>query len=215
MVNFSVEFLLNSNCFSCQKGAKDPCFLEAIMLNTEESSWLAGSRLTCSIPQSPGPLWCSDAPHPLLKIPGGRGTVRDHSLGVLLHKDEKLTVTQGAPGSGNPSFLRFHYQLSERRSAFWDTALSGDSLFLEIPTGSLMEGSKEGLTALLEFAEEKLKVNYVFLWFHKNREDRLCIIKTFHYMGFEMVKPGNSLVPARSDLAFMVYSLDNSSSDEE
>lgn len=36
MVNFPVEILYNSNCFSCQKGPKDPCFLEAIMLNTEE-----------------------------------------------------------------------------------------------------------------------------------------------------------------------------------
>ncbi|XP_042268593.1 LOW QUALITY PROTEIN: ornithine decarboxylase antizyme 2a [Thunnus maccoyii] len=216
MVKFSVEFLsLNSNCVGFHKGRKDPCFLEAIMLNTEESSWLAGSRLPSSIPQAPGPLWCSDAPHPQLKIPGGRGTVRDHSLGVLLHKDEKLTVTQIAPVSGNPSLLRFHYQLSERRSAFWDTALSEDSLFLEIPAGPLVEGSKEGLTALLEFAEEKLKVNYVFLWFHKSREDRLSIIKTFHYMGFEIVKPGNPMVPARPDLAFMVYSLENSSSDEE
>ncbi|XP_049928578.1 LOW QUALITY PROTEIN: ornithine decarboxylase antizyme 2a [Epinephelus moara] len=215
MLNLSVEFLSNSNSFSFQKGAKDPCFLEPIMLNTEESSWLAGSRLPSSIPHSPGPQWCSDAPHPQLKIPGGRGTVRDHSLGVLLHKDEKLTVTQAAPAGGNPSFLRFHYQLNERRSASWETALSGDSLFLEIPAGPLVEGSKEGLTALLEFAEEKLKVNYVFLWFHKNREDRLSIIKTFHYMGFEMVKPGHPVVPARPDLAFMVYSLDNSSSDEE
>eukprot|EP00064_Thunnus_orientalis_P019854 superscaffoldBa00005158_g19984 len=171
------------------------------MLNTEER--LQG---LCGAP---------DAPHPQLKIPGGRGTVRDHSLGVLLHKDEKLTVTQIAPVSGNPSLLRFHYQLSERRSAFWDTALSEDSLFLEIPAGPLVEGSKEGLTALLEFAEEKLKVNYVFLWFHKSREDRLSIIKTFHYMGFEIVKPGNPMVPARPDLAFMVYSLENSSSDEE
>lgn len=34
-------------------------------------------------------------------------------------------------------------------------------------------------------------------------------------MGFEMVKPGNPMVPARPDLAFMVYSLDNCSSDEE
>ncbi|XP_031720924.1 LOW QUALITY PROTEIN: ornithine decarboxylase antizyme 2a [Anarrhichthys ocellatus] len=215
MVNLSVEFLSNSNCFSCEKGAKDPCFLEAIMLNTEESSWLSGPRLPGSIPQSPGPLWCSDAPHPQLKIPSGRGTVRDHSLGVLLHQDEKLTVTQAAPASGNSSFLRFHYQLNERRSASWDTALSGDSLFLEIPAGPLVEGSKEGLTSLLEFAEEKIKVNYVFLWFHKNREDRLSIVKTFHYMGFEMVKPGHPMVPARPDLAFMVYSLDNSSSSDE
>lgn len=151
-----------------------------------------------------------DVPHPQLKIPGGRGTCRDHSLGALLHKDDKLTVTQASP-----SLLRFHYQLSERRSALWDTALSEDSLYLEIPGGALVEGSKEGLTALLEFAEEKLKVNYVFLWFHKSREDRSCIIKTFKYMGFEMVKPGSPLVPARPDLAFMVYSLDNSSSDEE
>nr|XP_046250391.1 LOW QUALITY PROTEIN: ornithine decarboxylase antizyme 2a [Scatophagus argus] len=215
MVKSSAEFLLNSNCFSCQKRPDEPCFLEAIMLNTEKSSWLAGSRLPSSIPQSPGPLWCSDAPHPQVKIPGGRGTVRDHSLGVLLHKDEKLTVTQATPVGGNPPRLRFHYQLSERRSASWDTALSQDSLFLEIPAGPLVEGSKEGLTALLEFAEEKLKVNYVFLWFHKDREDRLSIIKTFHYMGFEMVKPGNPVVPARADLAFMVYSLDSSSSDEE
>ncbi|KAF7656824.1 hypothetical protein LDENG_00035860 [Lucifuga dentata] len=166
------------------------------MLNTEESSWLGGSRIPCSTPQTPGPLW-------------------DHSLGVLLHKDEKLMVRQAAAASGSPPLLHFHYQLSERRAAAWDTALSADSLFLEIPAGPLVEGSKEGLTALLEFAEEKLKVNYVYLWFDKNREDRLTIIKTFHYMGFEMVKPGNPMVPARPDVAFMVYSLDNSSSDEE
>lgn len=62
----------------------------------------------------------------------------------VLIQDEKLTVTQAAPVSGNPSFLRFHYQLSERRAAFWDTALSEDSLFLEIAAGPLAEGSKEG-----------------------------------------------------------------------
>ncbi|XP_013882433.1 ornithine decarboxylase antizyme 2 [Austrofundulus limnaeus] len=156
-----------------------------------------------------------DAPHPQLKIPGGRGSVRDHSHGVLIHKDDKLTVTQSAPVGGNPSFLCFQYQLSERRTASWSTVLSKDSLFLEIPAGSLVEGSKEGLTALLEFAEEKLKVTYVFLWFLKNREDRLTLIRTFHYMGFEMVKPGHPLLPARPDRAFMVYSVENSSSDEE
>uniref|UniRef100_A0A8C7L9H7 Ornithine decarboxylase antizyme 2 n=2 Tax=Oncorhynchus TaxID=8016 RepID=A0A8C7L9H7_ONCKI len=165
------------------------------------SSLLVGSRFHCSRHQ----------------IPGGRGTGRDHSLGLLLHKDERLTVTRAAPVNGTPAILHFHYQLSECRTACWETALSSDSLFLEIPAGALAEGSKEGLTSLLEFAEEKLKVNYVFLWFDRAREDRckLSIIKTFHYMGFEVVKPGNPLVPARTDLIFMVYSLENSSSDEE
>ncbi|KAM8861213.1 ornithine decarboxylase antizyme 2a [Synchiropus picturatus] len=155
-----------------------------------------------------------DAPHPQLKIPGGRGTVRDHSLGLLIHKDEKLTVTQAALESGEPSFLHFRYQVSERRSASWDTTLSDECLFLKIPAGQLVEGSKEGLTALLEFSEEKLKVSSVFLWFHKNRGDLLSIIKTFHYMGFEIVKPGHPLVPDRKDITFMVYSLEDSSSDD-
>uniref|UniRef100_A0A673JFG6 Ornithine decarboxylase antizyme 2-like n=1 Tax=Sinocyclocheilus rhinocerous TaxID=307959 RepID=A0A673JFG6_9TELE len=169
--------------------------------------WARGSGLQglCGAP---------DAPLPLTKIPGGRGTGRDLPHSVL-HKDEKLTVTQAGSVNGAPPVLHFQYQLSERRFSCWDTVLSDDALYLEIPTGALHNGSREGLTRLLEFAEEQLKVSYVFLWLQKNRDDRLSIMKTFHYMGFEVVKPGHPLVPARPDLLFMVYSMDSSSSDEE
>uniref|UniRef100_A0A9J8D9C0 Ornithine decarboxylase antizyme 2a n=1 Tax=Cyprinus carpio carpio TaxID=630221 RepID=A0A9J8D9C0_CYPCA len=169
--------------------------------------WARGSRLQglCGAP---------DAPLPLTKIPGGRGTGRDLPNSVL-HKDEKLTVTKAGSVNGAPLVLHFQYQLSERRISCWDTVLSDNALYLEIPTGALHNGSREGLTRLLEFAEEQLKVSYVFLWLQKNRDDRLSIMKTFHYMGFEVVKPGHPLVPARPDLLFMVYSMDNSSSDEE
>ncbi|XP_056454122.1 LOW QUALITY PROTEIN: ornithine decarboxylase antizyme 2-like [Gadus chalcogrammus] len=215
MVHFSVELLLNSHCFGFLQGHQ-VSFFDYIMLNTEESSSLTCPRLSGSSTQGPGPLWCSDAPHPQLKIPGGRGTVRDHSLGVLLHKDTRLTVTQaGGPASGGPAVFHFHYQLSEQHAACWDAILRGERLFIQIPPGHLAEGSKEGLTALLEFTEEKLKVGCVFLWFHKSRADRLAIIRTFHYMGFEMVKPGDPVVPARPDLVFMAYPLEASSSDEE
>nr|XP_015198944.1 PREDICTED: LOW QUALITY PROTEIN: ornithine decarboxylase antizyme 2 [Lepisosteus oculatus] len=181
----------------------------------EDGTSLTSSKLHCTRHQAPGPLWCSDAPHPLLKIPGGRGTGRDHSLTVLLHKDDRLTVTQTASVNGTPPLLHFQYQLTETRVCCWEAVLSGGSLFLEIADGALPEGSKEGLTALLEFAEEKLKVSYVFLWFKKSREDRLPITRTFHYLGFEIVKPGHPLVPTHPDIMFMVYSLDQNTSDEE
>ncbi|XP_033905483.2 LOW QUALITY PROTEIN: ornithine decarboxylase antizyme 2-like [Acipenser ruthenus] len=178
-------------------------------------SSLLTPQLQCTRNQAPGPLWCSDAPHPLVKIPSGRGTGRDHSLTVLLHKDEKLTVTQDLPLNEKPHIIRFQYKLTEQRSSSWDTVLANDSLFIEIPEGGLPEGSKEGLAVLLEFAEENLKVNYVFVCFYKAREDRMSLSRTFHYLGFEIVKPGHPSVPPRPDILFMVYPLDHNNSDEE
>ncbi|KAI5100155.1 ornithine decarboxylase antizyme 2 [Silurus meridionalis] len=130
-------------------------------------------------------------------------------------EDERLTVTRSGAVTGSPSILHFQYKLNERRFSCWDTVLATNCLYLEIPHGVLPEGSKEGLTSLLEFAEETLKVGYVFLWFDKTREDRMFITRTFHYMGFEVVKPDHALVQTRPDLFFMVYSMDSSSSDEE
>ncbi|TSK13498.1 Ornithine decarboxylase antizyme 2 [Bagarius yarrelli] len=186
---------------------------------TVKRAFLLSGAPDCTAPGSrlQGLCGAPDAPHPLTKIPSGRGTGRDLPPSVALHKDDRLTVTRSAAVGGTPSILHFQYKLSERRFSCWDTVLAANCLYLELPSGALLEGSKEGLTSLLEFAEESLKVSYVFLWFYKAREDRLSITKTFHYMGFEVVKPGHPLVPNRPDLFFMVYSMDSSSSssDEE
>ncbi|GAB0193894.1 ornithine decarboxylase antizyme 2 [Grus japonensis] len=158
-----------------------------------------------------------DAPHPLSKIPGGRGGSRDPSLSALIYKDEKITVNQDVPvHEGKPHIVHFQYKVTEVKTSSWDAVLSNQSLFVEIPDGLLADGSKEGLSALLEFAEEKMKVNYVFICFRKSREDRAPLLKTFSFLGFEIVRPGHPSVPSRPDVMFMVYPLDqNSSSDEE
>ncbi|XP_009274612.1 PREDICTED: LOW QUALITY PROTEIN: ornithine decarboxylase antizyme 2 [Aptenodytes forsteri] len=174
-------------------------------------------QLQCCRHIVPGPLWCSDAPHPLSKIPGGRGGSRDPSLSALIYKDEKITVNQDVPvHEGKPQIVHFQYKVTEVKTSSWDAVLSNQSLFVEIPDGLLADGSKEGLSALLEFAEEKMKVNYVFICFRKSREDRAPLLKTFSFLGFEIVRPGHPSVPSRPDVMFMVYPLDqNSSSDEE
>ncbi|XP_044774224.1 LOW QUALITY PROTEIN: ornithine decarboxylase antizyme 2 [Neomonachus schauinslandi] len=173
-------------------------------------------QLQCCRHIVPGPLWCSDAPHPLSKIPGGRGGGRDPSLSALIYKDEKLTVTQDLPvNDGKPHIVHFQYEVTEVKVSSWDAVLSSQSLFVEIPDGLLADGSKEGLLALLEFAEEKMKVNYVFICFRKGREDRAPLLKTFSFLGFEIVRPGHPCVPSRPDVMFMVYPLDQNLSDED
>lgn len=88
-------------------------------------------------------------------------------------QDEKLTVTQDLPvNDGKPHIVHFQYEVTEVKVSSWDAVLSSQSLFVETPDGLLADGSKEGLLALLEFAEEKMKVNYVFICFRKGREDR-------------------------------------------
>ncbi|KQK75127.1 Ornithine decarboxylase antizyme 2 [Amazona aestiva] len=132
-------------------------------------------------------------------------------------QDEKITVNQDVPvHEGKPHIVHFQYKVTEVKTSSWDAVLSNQSLFVEIPDGLLADGSKEGLSALLEFAEEKMKVNYVFICFRKSREDRAPLLKTFSFLGFEIVRPGHPSVPSRPDVMFMVYPLDqNSSSDEE
>ncbi|XP_048118571.1 LOW QUALITY PROTEIN: ornithine decarboxylase antizyme 2b [Alosa alosa] len=187
------------------------------MLDAEESPVLLSSApvLCWTRHQTPGPLWCSDAPHPQVKIPGGRGNGRDHSINVILYKDAKLTVTQLTSANSTSCVLLFQYQVNEQACWCWETVLASCSLFLGVSEGALPEGSKEGLTSLLEFAEDKLNVSQVFVWFNKNRDDLMCLTKTFYYMGFEMVKPGHPLVPSQPDLLFMVYNIEPSHCGEE
>ncbi|KAG1955675.1 ornithine decarboxylase antizyme [Pimephales promelas] len=114
----------------------------------------------------------------------GQDMSRDLPRDVLLYKDGKLTVKQATSLDNESSILIFQYQLSEQLSWSMQTVLSGHSLFVGLPNGELLKGTKEGLTAVLEFAEEKLKINHVFVWFLKNRPDK-C---KFWMSGFDVLE---------------------------
>ncbi|XP_052457306.1 ornithine decarboxylase antizyme 2-like [Carassius gibelio] len=103
----------------------------------------------------------------------GQSTCRDLTQDVLLYKDGKLTVKQQVTSlDSKSSILLFQYQLSDQLSWNMQTVLSGRSLFVGLPNGELLQGTKEELTAVLEFAEEKLKMNHVSVWFVKKRPDK-------------------------------------------
>ncbi|XP_057182235.1 LOW QUALITY PROTEIN: ornithine decarboxylase antizyme 1a [Triplophysa rosa] len=214
MVKSNLQTILNSHCFVREKESnisKMPVI--DLTLNKSESE----SSHRCSN-LCPGPLWCSDVPHPPLKIPGGRGNdQRDHSLSAkLFYSDAQLLVLEEAPQlNSRVRFLLFERRCSVSKRLVWRGALKGADLYIEIPPGVLPEGSKDSFSLLLEFAEEKLQVDHVFICFHKNRDDRASLLRTFSFMGFEIVRPGHPLVPTRPDAFFMAYSIERDSDSDD
>ncbi|CAH1788757.1 unnamed protein product [Owenia fusiformis] len=104
--------------------------------------------------------------------------------------------------------MRFEITLTDSIVVAWDTIMLGRSLYVEIPNGILPEGSKESFVTLLEYAEEQLKCHHVIVCFKKERSDRACLIRTFMFLGFAAVSPGNPLVPNVGDLLFMAYDIE-------
>jgi len=113
------------------------------------------------------------------------------------------------------SNLCFQVQLADCMQVNWETFLVGSKLYVEIPTGILPEGSKESFVALLEYAEETLKCSHVIVCFKKARSDRASLIRTFMFLGFSVVGPGNPLVPMSGDLLFMAYTIEGDDHDSD
>ncbi|KAG9354152.1 hypothetical protein JZ751_012276 [Albula glossodonta] len=227
MVKSNLQRILNSHCFAREKEGKQQYHTTMAALSSsicdmigkvKPELWQVTTCLcTVAVPAVRGLCGAPDAPLPPLKIPGGRGNgQRDHAPSARpLYSDRKLTVTEEPPGSGRPRILHFQSRPTVSRLIHWDAVLSDSNLYVEVPRDTLPEGSKESFAALLEYAEEHLKVVSVFVCFYKNREDRAKLLRTFSFLGFEIVKPGHALVPPRPDVFFMAYNFDRDSSDED
>ncbi|XP_066551585.1 LOW QUALITY PROTEIN: ornithine decarboxylase antizyme 1a [Amia ocellicauda] len=217
MVKSNLQTILNSHCFVREKEG-NITKMPVISLTSNINESPRRCARCCSNP-CPGPRWCSDAPLPPLKIPGGRGNdQRDRNLSAkLFHADARLLVHEEPPPSVGcrVRFLQFKPRRAEGQQGAWRGALRGGSLYIEIPPGTLPEGSKDSFALLLEFAEEQLQVDHVFICFHKNRDDRAPLLRTFSFLGFEIVRPGHPLVPPRPDAVFMAYTIERDSSDDE
>lgn len=104
--------------------------------------------------------------------------------------------------------LSFRCALSDLKEVEWKTLLANGILYVDIPSSVLPEGSRDSFISLLEFAEEKLECEKVFVCFKRNRPDRTALMRVFMFLGFTVVPPGNKEVPQNEDIMSMVYNIE-------
>lgn len=103
--------------------------------------------------------------------------------------------------------LSFRCPLSDEKEVEWKTLLVNGVLYVDIPTSVLPEGSRDSFVSLLEFAEDKLECEKVFVCFKRNRPDRTALMRVFMFLGFVVVPPDNKEVPQNDDIMSMVYNI--------
>jgi len=145
-------------------------------------------------------------------VPHAVSSVMTESSGV--GKADELQMSQSNNNQKNDMSreqslkIRFRYALTPQAILTWDTILSNNNLYIEVPNGLLPDASKEAFVALLEYAEEILQCNHAIVYFLKDRVDRAILIRTFMFLGFYVVPPGNELaMPYDNDHVFMVYKI--------
>lgn len=103
--------------------------------------------------------------------------------------------------------VRFKCMLSDEKEVEWSTLLVNGVLYVDIPNSVLPKGSRDSFVSLLEFAEEKLECDKVYVCFKRNRPDRMSLMRVFMFFGFTVVPPGDSQVPQNDDIISMIYNI--------
>ncbi|NP_001277677.1 ornithine decarboxylase antizyme 3 isoform 2 [Physeter macrocephalus] len=156
------------------------------------------------------PRCCLQCSESLVGLHGGRSSEQgDQDQLKELYSAGNLTVLATDPLlHQDPVQLDFHFRLTPQTSAHWHGLLCDHRLFLDIPYRALDPGSRESLTATLEYVEEKTNVDSVLVNFQTNRNDRGALLRAFGYMGFEVVRPDHPALPPWNNVIFMVYPLE-------
>ncbi|XP_075988544.1 LOW QUALITY PROTEIN: ornithine decarboxylase antizyme [Anticarsia gemmatalis] len=93
-----------------------------------------------------------------------------------------------------PVKIDFKIFLTENTVTRWEAVVQGNTIYLRMP-GVLQSGSKESFMLLLDFAEERLGCSNCIICVLKSRPDRATLLRTFMFMGFQLLPPNSPLMP--------------------
>ncbi|CAK1548805.1 unnamed protein product [Leptosia nina] len=98
--------------------------------------------------------------------------------------------------------IDFKIYLTENTFTRWEAVVKGNTMYLRVP-GVLQSGSKESFMLLLDFAEERLRCSNCIICVLKTRPDRATLLRTFMFMGFQLLAPNSPLAADIANPAYM------------
>lgn len=104
--------------------------------------------------------------------------------------------------------LHVTVQLIEGVTTQWDISIDKRWMLVDVPCGTLAEGSKQSLICLLELAEA-VGCQRCVVCIAKDRKDRAVLVKTFLFLGFTPMPPTEwpNAAPPPSQF-FMAYNIE-------
>jgi len=121
--------------------------------------------------------------------------------------DTEILKTVEVNGSAR---ITFTHHFTETASMTWEAVLHGSVLYVEVSPGIYASGSREGFISLMEYCEEVLHCSHIVMCFKKDRTDRALLIRTFMFLGFNIIPPGHILIPPSADpnILFMLHTIE-------
>ncbi|CAH2056319.1 unnamed protein product, partial [Iphiclides podalirius] len=155
--------------------------------------WASASSLTSSAESL-----VTDPGSPSLTHPALHPDRREAVIGKILERKDRQPVK-----------VDFKIYLTENTVTRWEAVVHRNTIYLRMP-GVLQSGSKESFMLLLDFAEEKLGCNNCIICVLKSRPDRATLLRTFMFMGFQLLPPASPLMPPEinhPDYIFLHYNM--------
>ncbi|XP_013191439.1 LOW QUALITY PROTEIN: ornithine decarboxylase antizyme 2 [Amyelois transitella] len=152
-----------------------------------------------------GLLWCSAS-----SLASSAESLTEPSAGLTQQRDREATIAKILERKDRqPVKIDFKILLTENTLTRWEAVLQGSTIYLRVP-GVLQSGSKESFMLLLDFAEERLGCKNCIICVLKSRPDRATLLRTFMFMGFQLMSPTSPLMPHEinnPDYIFLHYNM--------
>ncbi|XP_058449207.1 LOW QUALITY PROTEIN: ornithine decarboxylase antizyme [Malaya genurostris] len=128
----------------------------------------------------------------------------------------EAAVIQEVLTQPTPTQITLKLYVTAQKHSTWETIFNplDNMLYVNLPSAMSHEASKHSFISLLEFAEEKLECDGVVLCIRKDRLDRPNLVRTFSFVGFQLVSPKSPLTPPHieeqqmNEYLFMVYNIE-------